>query len=140
LPLVQEDGGMLFSSVGTAGLSRRLHSVQDLSVPTGARIITAGEDADAVFTVRAGYIKLWLTAPGGTERIVRLLKRGDVLGLECMVRRQYSLSAGAIADSQLCRIPIEVSTTSSALTPTCIGNSKDAGTRNWRVLTSSSQQ
>jgi CRP/FNR family transcriptional regulator, anaerobic regulatory protein len=99
---------MLFSSVGTAGLSRRLHSVQDLSVPTGARIITAGEDADAIFTVRAGYLKLWLTAPGGTERIVRLLKRGDVLGLECLVRRQYSLSAGAIADSQLCRIPIEV--------------------------------
>ena len=101
-------GGVLFSAVDMQGSGRGVHRVRTYAVPAGAEILQAGESAEAVFTVRAGYIKLWLAAPDGGERIVRLLKRGDVLGLESLVQRQYSLSAGAVVESRLCRIPIDV--------------------------------
>lgn len=102
------DGGVLFSAVDLHGAGRGVHRVRTYAVPAGAEILHSGESAEAVFTVRAGCIKLWLAAPDGGERIVRLLKRGDVLGLESLVQREYSLSAGAVVDSRLCRIPIDV--------------------------------
>jgi len=101
-------GGVLFSAVDMQGSGRGAHRVRTYTVPAGATILQAGESAEAVFTIRAGYIKLWLTAPDGGERIVRLLKRGDALGLESLVQREYSLSAGAVVESRLCRIPIDV--------------------------------
>jgi len=129
-------GGVLFSAVDMQGAGRGVHRVRTYAVPAGAGILQAGENADAVFTVRAGYIKLWLAAPDGGERIVRLLKRGDVLGLESLVQRQYSLSAGAVVDSRLCRIPLDVINEIKRDDP----NLRDELERRWQVQSARTDQ
>lgn len=80
--------------------------MHDYEVPAGQTVLHQGEEADAIYTVREGFLKRWLNLPGGGTRIVRLLRPGDVLGLDAMVQRQYALSAGTLTDTKLCRLPI----------------------------------
>ena len=97
----------LFSSIAVHNIDYRAVGIHDYELPPGTRILRQGEPADAVYTVRAGFIKRWLTLPDGSVRIVRLLRPGDVLGLEALSQRSYNLGAGAITNVQLCRLPID---------------------------------
>lgn len=97
----------LFSSIAVQAIDHRRFDIHDYELPPGTRILLQGEAADAIYTIRAGFIKRWLTLPDGGVRIVRLLRPGDVLGLEALSQRAYDLSAGAITTVQLCRLPIE---------------------------------
>jgi len=102
-----ERNGKLFSSLNVQAIDHRSLAVHDYEFPSGMRILRQGDPADAIFTIRAGFIKRWLTLPDGGVRIVRLLRPGDVLGLEALSQRSYDLSAGAITAVHLCRLPIE---------------------------------
>jgi CRP-like cAMP-binding protein len=96
----------LFSSIAVQAIDQRSLDIHDYELPPGTRILRQGEPADAIYTIRAGFIKRWLTLPDGSKRIVRLLRPGDVLGLEALSQRAYDLSAGALTTVQLCRLPI----------------------------------
>ena len=98
----------LFSSIAVQAIDHRAVDIHDYELPPGTRILCQGEAAEAIYTVRAGFIKRWLTLPDGSVRIVRLLRPGDVLGLEALSQRAYDLSAGALTTVHLCRLPIEV--------------------------------
>lgn len=97
----------LFSSIAVQAIDHRTIDVHDYELPPGTRILRQGEPADAVYTIRAGFIKRWLTLPDGSVRIVRLLRPGDVLGLEALSQRSYDLGAAAITTVQLCRLPTD---------------------------------
>jgi CRP/FNR family transcriptional regulator, anaerobic regulatory protein len=101
-----ERQGKLFSSVPNEAIVHEAMDVHDYEVPAGQTVLQQGEEADAIYTVREGFLKRWLNLPGGGTRIVRLLRPGDVLGLDAMVQRQYALSAGTLTDTKLCRLPI----------------------------------
>jgi CRP-like cAMP-binding protein len=101
-----ERKGKLFSSVQIEAIDSEALDVHDYEVPAGEVILRQGEDADAIYTVREGFLKRWLTLPGGGMRIVRLLRPGDVLGIEAMVQRHYGLSAATLTETKLCRLPI----------------------------------
>jgi len=58
--------------------------------------------------LRSGLIKLKVDLPNGGRRIVRLLRPGDVAGMETLVGENYHHTAIALQDAEVCRIPREM--------------------------------
>lgn len=67
-----------------------------------------GDQAQSIFTLREGLIKLVHYLPDGSQRVVRLVRPGGTIGLEAIVSECFTHHAEALQDSQLCRIPIAV--------------------------------
>jgi CRP-like cAMP-binding protein len=85
---------------------RDLHRpIDQLNYAAGAIIYRAADEGLSLFTVRTGLVKLTQYLPDGTQRIVRLLGKTDVLGLECMYGAVYHHSAIALQPSEVCRLP-----------------------------------
>jgi CRP/FNR family transcriptional regulator, anaerobic regulatory protein len=84
-----------------------LHALFDrLDYPAGAPIYNAREDGASLFTIRKGLVKLSHDLADGGERIVRLSRSGDVLGLECLAVDAYLHNAIALQPTEVCRLPI----------------------------------
>ena len=59
-----------------------------------------------MYCVRGGAVKMVHHEPSGLARIVRVLKLGDVAGLESVFREKYNYSAIAVDTVRACRIPM----------------------------------
>jgi CRP/FNR family transcriptional regulator, anaerobic regulatory protein len=99
---------MPFKAVGTGPLAPTLRAAESYAMPAGAPILMAGDPAAAVFSIREGFIKLWRRDDAGRCRIVRLMRPGDMLGLEATFQDVYELSAATLSPAKLCRIPAEL--------------------------------
>ncbi len=99
---------VLFSGLSQHELDALLTPIDNLHVPHHAILYEQGTPAPYVYTVRSGLIKLRVQLPNGGQRIVRLLRPGDVAGLETLVGERYHHSAIALKDADVCRIPREV--------------------------------
>jgi CRP-like cAMP-binding protein len=73
-----------------------------------AKIYSEGQQALGVFTLRKGMVKLVRATADGRERIVRVLRPGDVLGLEALATARFDSEAIALVESSMCRIPLSV--------------------------------
>lgn len=82
--------------------------IDDYLVPAHHRLYRAGDPGSSVFTLRSGLVKLVQYLPDGQQRIVRLVRSTDVVGLEAMLGQNYQHDAIALSDSQVCRIPADV--------------------------------
>ena len=82
--------------------------IDDMAFRQGATLYEEGGRATGVFTLRAGMIKLVRVTTDGRQRIVRVLRPGDVLGLEALATAHYDSDAVALTDVAVCRIPLEV--------------------------------
>lgn len=82
--------------------------VLEINKYTGENLYNEGDDGEFLYTVRSGIVKLTQYLPDGGQRIVRLLRTGDVAGLEVLVNPQYEHFATVIRDAQLCQIPRDV--------------------------------
>ncbi len=98
----------LFARLDAAETERVHDAIHDVRVAAHSRVFTEGERGRCVYTLRNGLVKLVRYLPDGTQRIVRLLKTGDTLGLEATDEAPYESTAIALVDVALCRIPIEV--------------------------------
>lgn len=99
---------VLFSSLDIEDFSLIHEPIDKLTFGKGELLYRAGESADHVFTVREGFVKLTQNTPNGDEHIVRLLRRGDVTGLEALVGQTYRHTAIVIDATLACRIPVAV--------------------------------
>jgi CRP-like cAMP-binding protein len=61
-----------------------------------------------MYTVRSGAIKLIQYLPDGSQRIVRIVRSSDVLGLEALLDEGYHHDAMALQRSEVCRFPTRV--------------------------------
>lgn len=100
------------SSVLFAGLKEddfeRFHRPIDQSIyAAGATIYAMGDPATSLFTIRAGLVKLTQFLPDGTQRIVRLLRKTDLIGLESLIADEYPHTATALQPTEVCRLPVE---------------------------------
>ena len=75
------------------------------------------DDARYIYTVREGLVKLVQYLSDGTQRIVRILKQGDIAGLEATLGKAYQQEAIVLDDVQVCRIPVSVIQELNANTP-----------------------
>ncbi|NMM12489.1 MAG: Crp/Fnr family transcriptional regulator [Rhodoferax sp.] len=82
--------------------------IDDLEFKQGATLYDEGSRAQGVFTVRTGMIKLVRVTSDGRHRIVRVLRPGDVAGLEALATSRYDSEAVALTDVAVCRIPLDV--------------------------------
>ena len=108
---------MPFKSVSAGPLASSLRAAQSYDLPAGATVLTSGDPATAVFSIREGFIKLWRLDDAGRCRIVRLMRPGDMLGLEATLQEKYELSAATLSPVKLCRIPVELITRLKAEEP-----------------------
>jgi CRP-like cAMP-binding protein len=83
-------------------LNRR-HIVSDLQ--TGAVVFSQSEDADAVFYIQKGKIKIAVSSTQGKEAVVGILGPGDFFGEGCLIGQPLRLStAMAMTESQVVRV------------------------------------
>jgi CRP-like cAMP-binding protein len=99
---------VLFSGLSAHELDAILQPIDNLRVPQQAVLYEKGAAAPAVYTVRSGLLKLRVDLPDGGHRIVRLLRPGDLAGMEALVGERYHHTASALQDADVCRIPREV--------------------------------
>ncbi len=73
----------------------------------GTEIYGTEDPAHSLLTIRTGLVKLTQYLPDGTQRIVRLMRATDVLGLEALFQPTYQHVATALQPTEICRIPVE---------------------------------
>lgn len=94
-----------------AGLSpdalASLHvEVENVALPAGENLYLAGAKAEYVWVLRTGAVKLLAASWDGDPRIVRVLKPGDVAGLEGLLAGNFAHTAVTVGDVRTCRIPL----------------------------------
>ena len=82
--------------------------IDDMEFKAGDTLQSTGDTAPSVMTLRAGIVKLVRVTIDGRQRIVRVLRTGDVIGQEAIVGGRYENDAVALTDVKVCRIPIAV--------------------------------
>lgn len=86
-----------------------IHSpIDDLEYAAGQPIANLGDTATSLFTVRTGMVKLVRNTIDGRQRIVRVLRPGDVIGLEALLAPTYDADAVALTPVRVCRLPLQV--------------------------------
>ncbi len=98
-------GSALFAGLQELDFGRLHQPIEDIALEPQAVLYRTGERGRSVFTLRQGLIKLVKYLPDGTQRIVRLLRHGDTLGLEVLVNQPYPHDAIALTASTVCAIP-----------------------------------
>ncbi|MBT0960769.1 Crp/Fnr family transcriptional regulator [Denitromonas iodatirespirans] len=99
------DSGV-FSSLAPEQIALVQGSFDDLRVEAKRVLYHQGARSDALYTVREGAIKLVRHGADGSARIVRIVKPGDLAGLEVLNGREYDSSAVAIGPLRVCRLPL----------------------------------
>jgi CRP/FNR family transcriptional regulator, anaerobic regulatory protein len=82
--------------------------IDDMELPAGQALVRMGETATSLYTLRTGAIKLVRNTVDGRQRIVRVLRSGDVVGLEALMGHSYESDAIALSTIQVCRLPLQV--------------------------------
>jgi CRP-like cAMP-binding protein len=99
---------VLFADLNEQDFSQIHTPIDDLIFAADDLIYTEGGQALGVFTLRKGMVKLVRSTADGRERIVRVLRPGDVVGLEALATSHYDSEAVAMVESSVCRIPLSV--------------------------------
>jgi CRP/FNR family transcriptional regulator len=73
----------------------------DVQLPPGAAAYDEGEQADYVYNLTAGFMKLYKLLPDGRRQITGFVFPGDFLGLAS--EKEYVHTAEAITDATLCK-------------------------------------
>ena len=108
---------MLFSGLDIHALDGVLSPITNYRVNAGQAIYHQGATAGSVYSIRSGFVKLVHHNEGGQERIVRLQGGGACIGLESLLTKEYSHSAFAITETDVCCVPISTITQIKPLQP-----------------------
>lgn len=107
----------LFADLQEADFALIHVPIDEIVLPAGSNLYHLGDQGASLFTLRSGLIKLVQSLPDGAQRIVRLRRPGDTLGLEVLLAAPYEHDAVVLQDAVLCRLPLEVVTRLQRETP-----------------------
>lgn len=82
--------------------------IDQFALKPGTALYHAGDRSDFMFTVHSGALKLVQYLVDGSQRIVRIARSTDVLGLEALVEEGYQHAAIALQATVVCRFPTRV--------------------------------
>lgn len=99
---------VLFADLNEQDFGRIHAPIDNLEYRPGELLYAEGGRAAGIFTLRTGMIKLVRVTADGRQRIVRVLRPGDVAGLEALGTTHYDCEAVALTEVSVCRIPLEV--------------------------------
>jgi CRP-like cAMP-binding protein len=80
--------------------------VDDLTFQPGETIFRTDEAALNVYCIRSGLVKFVKNTSGGGQRIVRIVQRGGVAGMEAVFTSLFEHTAVAVGEVIACRIPL----------------------------------
>lgn len=98
---------VLFADLQQEDFNQLHFPIIDMELQAGDSLYLENENANFVYTIRSGSIKLVRYLPNGSYRIVRLLQLGDLAGMEALNGNTYQHHAIALQNTSICRIPIE---------------------------------
>lgn len=82
------------------------HCKVSKTVKKGDAIFEEGESVNGVFCVKEGVCKMTKLSPNGKDQIVKLAKKGELLGQRSLISDEpANLSAIALEDMEICFIP-----------------------------------
>jgi CRP-like cAMP-binding protein len=99
---------VLFADLKEEDFSLIHAPIDDLEFDAGDTLQHMGDKASSLMTLRVGMVKLVRNTADGRQRIVRVLRPGDVLGLEALVSNTYESDAVCLSGVKVCRLPLEV--------------------------------
>lgn len=99
---------VLFADLTREDFEMIHNPIHDFELRAGDTLYDTDTSSEYVYTIRAGLIKLVSYLPDGSYRIVRILKQGDVAGLEALSEDEYLHDAIALEVSSICRIPVSL--------------------------------
>lgn len=109
--------GALFANLTESDFGHVHDPVDQYLIRPGMALYHTGDRGEHMFTVRSGALKLVQYLPDGGQRIVRLARRTDVLGLEALLDKDYQHDAIALQASEVCRFPVRMVRTLSEDNP-----------------------
>ena len=80
--------------------------IVDLHFKPFQTLYRSDDSPDFVYTIRSGLVKLVNYSSDGRYRIVRLLGKGDLVGIEVLAGLPYAHCAEALEPLDVCRIPV----------------------------------
>jgi CRP-like cAMP-binding protein len=98
----------LFSPLRGPDFERVLPAIRSTVCPKGTVLYRENQVADHVYSIRRGQLKLIKHSTAEGDRIVRLLGRGAVSGMEALTHGLYWHTAIVLRELELCRIPLGV--------------------------------
>lgn len=99
---------VLFADLNEQDFGEIHTPIDDMVFGANSVIYSEGQAAVGVFTLRKGMVKLVRSTADGRERIVRVLRPGDVIGLEALATARFDSEAIALVEAHVCRIPLSV--------------------------------
>ena len=100
----------IFANVDVLKYEYLLKRIVQFAYAKKSVVFTENSPAESMYVVRKGLIKLEETLSDGSARIVRVVRKGGIVGLETFLDngQRYDQTAIALQDSELCRIPYDV--------------------------------
>jgi CRP/FNR family transcriptional regulator len=98
----------LFSELNEQDFALIHAPIDDMAYQPGQTLYQESDTATGVFTLRKGMLKLSRVTADGRQRILRILRPGDVVGLEALATNRYDSEAVALTVVEVCRIPTDV--------------------------------
>lgn len=80
--------------------------IEDFDYGHGAALFNMGGTNEGVYCIRHGAVKMIKYDSAGNQRIVRVLRKGDVAGIESAFGDRYEHTAIAVGEVRACRVPI----------------------------------
>ncbi|MEB8434464.1 Crp/Fnr family transcriptional regulator [Cocleimonas sp. KMM 6892] len=98
------------ANIEVAKYEQLLKRIVQFCYPKKSVLFLENSPADAMYVVRKGMIKLEETLSDGNPRIVRIIKRGGVAGLETFLDsgQRFDQTAITLQHTEICRIPYDV--------------------------------
>ncbi len=108
---------VLFAGLTEEDFQKIHQPIDQFHLAAGEKIYGEGDSAKYMYTIRSGLVKLVHYLPDGTQRIVRLLKTTDVIGLEAVLEREYKHEAITLMNTEICRYPASAAQELSLINP-----------------------
>ena len=98
----------LFANVSAEDLHNMDAPIHSEVIDKGSMLYSVDDKANELYTLHEGLLKLVQQLPTGEQRIVRLLHRGDLAGIEALTSDHYHHDAIALTKMSVCSIPADV--------------------------------
>ncbi len=96
----------MFRELSAEQIARIAEHSQIIDFPKGTSVFNRGDAAVGLYILLEGQLKLGVTSPQGTEKIISIVTPGESFGEAILfLERQFPVYAQAILDSQVLLVP-----------------------------------
>ncbi|MBF0256680.1 MAG: Crp/Fnr family transcriptional regulator [Gammaproteobacteria bacterium] len=99
---------VLFAKLDESLFEKLHHPIEQVCLSTGSTLYRAGQTGNHLYTLRQGLVKLVQYLPDGSQRIVRIARDTDLIGLESLLGQPYQHDAICLQPCEFCSLPVEV--------------------------------